>query len=52
MYSTFSKRKFLLFSATNESFVAILLSLTYPSFCNKFSQEGFKGVYLQKLNMG
>jgi hypothetical protein len=29
-----------------------LLSLTFPSFCNKFSQEGFKGVYLQELNMG
>ncbi len=40
------------FLTTNESFVAILLSLTFPSFCNKFSQEGFKGVYLQELNMG
>jgi hypothetical protein len=45
MYSTFSKFFFSLFLATNESFVAILLSLTLPSFCNKFTQEGCKGVY-------
>jgi len=48
----FQNSFFLLFSATNEPFVAILLALTFPSFCNKFSQEGCKGVYLQELNMG
>ncbi len=48
----FQNSFFLLFSATNEPFVAILLSLTFPSFCNKFSQEGCKGVYFQELNMG
>jgi len=27
-----------------------LLSLTFPSFCNRFSQEGLEGVYVKELN--
>jgi hypothetical protein len=29
----------------------LLLSLTFRSFCNRFSQEGLEGVYVQELNI-